>query len=138
MSSRMSVKLSPVLLAAVAVVGGGLATPAAAQRVEVFVNGQRVTDVVINGRTGNGANGYVNGGAGYVDGAGSFNGANGYVDDAAGYGDAPDGYGYVNEANGGNGAQYGFVDGTNGGNGLRRGSHSHNHVGPMTSVFVTG
>ena len=129
MSSRMSLKvLSPLLLAAVAVVGGGLATPAAAQRVEVFVNGQRVTDIVINGRAVNGANGHVNGG-------GFVNGANGSFDDTAAYGDAADNFGDVDGALGGNGAQFGFVDGANGADGLSRGFHSQSHVGPYDECF---
>jgi hypothetical protein len=106
---------SPLLLAAVTVVGGGLASPAAAQRVEVFVNGQRVTDIVINGKVSNGAEGYV--------------------DDAAGFGGAADGLGYVDDAIGGNGTQYGFVDGANAGNGLSRGIHSQSHVGPYDECF---
>jgi hypothetical protein len=139
MSSNMSVKVfSPLLLAAITVVGGGLAAPAAAQRVEVFVNGQRVTDIVINGGVSNGANGHVNGGAGYVDSGNYVNGANGQVDDAAVFDEAADAYGYVNGANGGNGE---FVDGANGGDALGRGLHSHSHVGPYDECFrdrVTG
>ena len=136
MSSRMSLKvLSPLLLAAVAVVGGGLATPAAAQRVEVYVNGQRVTDIVINGRAVNGANGHVNGRGAYIDGANDVNGANGSFDDAAAFGDAADNFGDVDGALGENGAQLGFVDGANGGNGLSRGFHSQSHVGPYDECF---
>jgi hypothetical protein len=139
MSHAMSVKVfSPLLLAAATMVGGGLATPAAAQRVEVFVNGQRVTDIVVNGRVRNGANGHVNGANGYADGADYADEANGYIDGADGYGD--DGSGYINGANNprptnGNGAQYRFLDGGNGGSDLRRGFHSDSHVGPYDECF---
>jgi hypothetical protein len=110
MSSGMRVSyVSPLLIAAVTTLAVALPSAAAAQRVEVFVNGQRVTDVVINGRVnGNGAvnghhngvvNGYRNGGLN-----GFRNGINGMN-------------GHVNGANGallmnGNGARY--VNGANG------------------------
>ena len=60
MSSGMRLSYFSVLLAATTL-GTALPTPAAAQRVEVFVNGQRVTDVVINGRVNGFRNGAVNG-----------------------------------------------------------------------------
>jgi hypothetical protein len=136
MSSDMRVKVfSLLLLAAVTVVGGGVATPATAQHVEVYVNGQRVTDVVINGGVSNGANGHLNGGARYVDSGNYVNGANGELDESAVFEDT-DAHEYVNGAFGG-----GLIDGANGGNGLRRGFHGHSHIGPYDECFrdrVTG
>jgi hypothetical protein len=137
MSNQLSAQVwSSLLLAAATVIGGGLATPASAQRVEVFVNGQRVTDVVINGRVSNGTNGRVNGVHGDFAGADYIDGADGFVDGAADeYGDATDADVYINGADGaphtnGNGAQYGFVDGANGGEHCSdgyRGRHSAPH-----------
>jgi hypothetical protein len=60
MSSGIRVTYVSLLFAATTL-GAALPTPAAAQRVEVFVNGQRVTDIVINGRVNGVRNGAVNG-----------------------------------------------------------------------------
>jgi hypothetical protein len=105
MSSGMRVSyLSPLLLATATTLSVALPAPAAAQRVEVFVNGQRVTDVVINGRVnGNGViNGRVNGNGavnGHVNG---FRNGNGHVN------------GFRNGAVNGHKAVNGFINGANG------------------------
>jgi hypothetical protein len=140
MSSSDRMRLwAPVLLAAATMVGGVLATPASAQRVEVFVNGQRVADVVINGAVGHGANGaqFINGASGtrFVNGANGarvVNGANGTRIKGG------NGARIVNGANGHafNGANGRIVNGANGGNGLRSGFHSHDHVGPYDECFL--
>jgi hypothetical protein len=115
MSSAVRARVSPpLLLAAALTVGGALETPAAAQRVEVFVNGQRVTDVVINGRVNGFRNGAVNG---FRNGARIVNGRQVVVN----------GTRIVNGAR--------VVNGANGGNGLRTGFHSHSHVGPYDECF---
>jgi hypothetical protein len=133
MSNAMSVKVfSPLLFAAATVVSGGMITPAAAQRVEVFVNGERVTDIVVNGRVRNGANGHVNGVNGYAGGADYADEVNGYADGVDGDGD--DGAASIDGANG-NGAQYRFLDGANGDSGVRGGFHSDSHVGPYDECF---
>jgi hypothetical protein len=148
---------APVLLAAATMVGGVLASPASAQRVEVFVNGQRVADVVINGAVGHGANGaqflngangtrFVNGANGVVNGVNGvngtralkgangtrfINGANGAHVNGARAVNGANGAHFVNGANGGNG-----VNGANGRNGVRSGFHSHSHVGPYDECFL--
>ena len=120
---------APVLLAAAATVGGVLVTPASAQRVEVFVNGQRVADVVINGAVGHGANGaqFVNG----ANGTRFINGANGVVNGVNGVNGT--------RVKGANGAR--FINGANGAvvngaNGLQSGFHSHSHIGPFDECFL--
>jgi hypothetical protein len=162
MSSGMRLRLlSPLLLAAATTVGAGLATPAAAQRVEVYVNGQRVTDIMVNGRVNGSSgavNGYSNGAAnGYRNGAmnGHHNGAvngtrymNGFrngarVVNGTRYmnGQAANGARYMNGARYVNGARVNGGNGAINGNGLRRGFHSHSHVGPYDECFrdrVTG
>jgi hypothetical protein len=108
LGSNRTRRWSPLLFTAATAIGCALSTAAAAQRVEVFVNGQRVADVVVGGTVGNGTNGsrYVNGrnGTRYVDGA--------------------------------NGTR--FVDGADvaeGADGLRSGLHSHSHIGPYNECF---
>ena len=119
MSSGMRVSyLSPLLCAAATTLSVALPTPATAQRVEVFVNGQRVTDVVINGRVnGNGAdgNGHVNGfrnGNGHVNGFrnGAINGHNGAVNGFR---------------NGGVNGHNGAINGTNGRHVLLNGANGN-------------
>ena len=78
-SSRKSRLWAPLLLAG-AVTATVAATPAAAQHVEVFVNGRRVANVVVNGNGALNGNGTVFNGSGTLfNGNGTlFNGNDGY------------------------------------------------------------
>jgi hypothetical protein len=121
-SDRMQLWV-PLLFGAATALGSALPTPAAAQRVEVFVNGQRVADVVVSRPVGNGTNGsrYVKG----RNGSRSAEGANGTR-----YADGADDTRSADGADAGNGAD-----------GLRSGFHSHSHIGPYDECFrdrVTG
>jgi hypothetical protein len=154
-----------LLLAAAISVWDGAAAPAAAQHVEVFVNGRRVANVVLNG------NGALNGGGTLFNGNGTlFNGSDGtFFDGNRTVFDGSDGLffngngrrflngngrvfngnrrvffngnGRVFNGNGRrfvNGANGGvFINGANGfnGNGWRQGWHNKRHFGPVDECF---
>jgi hypothetical protein len=90
-SSRISRRWAPLLLAGAVTATTVAATPAAAQHVEVFVNGRRVANVVVNGNgalNGNGTlfngNGTLfNGGGTLFNGNGTLFNGNGTVFDGS-------------------------------------------------------